>query len=304
MYDHDNKRPRGFGFITFAAEESVDKVFGRGAMQTVLDKQIEIKAAVPRDQMPVAPGRMPGPPYAYGPGRSGAQQPFASPPYSMQPHQNYNYPPPPRTGGMQGYGVGGPPRGMQQGYGMQPMNRPPASSGRGGQGPQQQQSYGPAPNATGFTGPRAGYGAGVASKMQGMGANGPSYEQLYGLANGTAGSASPAMPFSSSNAQALYNLAGFPQQQLNGMVGSDSTKQQQLMSNQALHFKALGALAGLQAYGRGGDTYHDDATSAAEDYAAQAAAAAAAAAGSLPPDFNAFRDQASFNTAPAPGWSS
>ena len=26
MYDHDNKRPRGFGFITFAAEDSVDQV--------------------------------------------------------------------------------------------------------------------------------------------------------------------------------------------------------------------------------------------------------------------------------------
>ena len=26
MYDHDNKRPRGFGFISFFAEESVDKV--------------------------------------------------------------------------------------------------------------------------------------------------------------------------------------------------------------------------------------------------------------------------------------
>lgn len=29
MYDHDNKRPRGFGFITFAEEDAVDKV-GRG----------------------------------------------------------------------------------------------------------------------------------------------------------------------------------------------------------------------------------------------------------------------------------
>lgn len=54
MYDHDNKRPRGFGFITFVGEESVDKVFAQGAMQSIHDKQIEIKPAVPRDQMPPA----------------------------------------------------------------------------------------------------------------------------------------------------------------------------------------------------------------------------------------------------------
>ena len=51
MYDHDNKRPRGFGFITFGAEESVEAVFGGGTMQTLHDKPIEIKRAVPRDQM-------------------------------------------------------------------------------------------------------------------------------------------------------------------------------------------------------------------------------------------------------------
>eukprot|EP00891_Asterochloris_glomerata_P005238 jgi/Astpho2/5238/gw1.00074.94.1_t len=42
MYDHDNKRPRGFGFISFFAEESVDKVFRSGIMQQLHDKQIEI----------------------------------------------------------------------------------------------------------------------------------------------------------------------------------------------------------------------------------------------------------------------
>ncbi|KAI8470068.1 MAG: hypothetical protein J3K34DRAFT_368705, partial [Monoraphidium minutum] len=42
MYDHDNKRPRGFGFITFAEEGAVDRVFVSGAMQSLHDKQIEI----------------------------------------------------------------------------------------------------------------------------------------------------------------------------------------------------------------------------------------------------------------------
>jgi hypothetical protein len=68
MYDHDNKRPRGFGFITFAEDESVDKVFAHGAMQNIHDKQIEIKPAVPRDQMP--PNARRGPPFFPGGGRN------------------------------------------------------------------------------------------------------------------------------------------------------------------------------------------------------------------------------------------
>ncbi len=52
MYDHDNRRPRGFGFVTFCDEQSIDGVFSSGSMQTLHDKPIEIKRAVPRDQMP------------------------------------------------------------------------------------------------------------------------------------------------------------------------------------------------------------------------------------------------------------
>ena len=70
MYDHDNKRPRGFGFITFAEEDSVDKVFAHGAMQNIHDKPIEIKPAVPRDQMP--PVRRTGQPLIPGRGESPA----------------------------------------------------------------------------------------------------------------------------------------------------------------------------------------------------------------------------------------
>ena len=57
MYDHDNKRPRGFGFVTFVSEESVDSVFMGGSLQTLHDKPIEIKRAVPRDQIATARGR-------------------------------------------------------------------------------------------------------------------------------------------------------------------------------------------------------------------------------------------------------
>ena len=56
-YDHDNKRPRGFGFVTFASEEGVDAVFTGGSLQTLHDKPIEIKRAVPRDQIASARGR-------------------------------------------------------------------------------------------------------------------------------------------------------------------------------------------------------------------------------------------------------
>ncbi|GMH42273.1 hypothetical protein BSKO_10192 [Bryopsis sp. KO-2023] len=56
MYDHENKRPRGFGFVTFQDDESVAKVFNNGVMQTLHDKKIEIKHAVPRDQMAASRG--------------------------------------------------------------------------------------------------------------------------------------------------------------------------------------------------------------------------------------------------------
>ena len=71
MYDHDNKRPRGFGFISFYSEEAVDLVLASGVWKTLHDKPIEIKRAVPRDQMPL------GSPAAAGT-RSGRGWPDAS----------------------------------------------------------------------------------------------------------------------------------------------------------------------------------------------------------------------------------
>jgi hypothetical protein len=126
MYDHDNKRPRGFGFITFTEEESVDKVFAHGAMQIIHDKHIEIKPAVPKDQMaqqqprrtpPFYPARsLPPaaaaaaasnfagrPPYGF---RQGLQAPYTQRPYP----QGIPSPRAPITGsiGPAGYGSSSP----------------------------------------------------------------------------------------------------------------------------------------------------------------------------------------------------
>lgn len=49
MYDQQNRRPRGFGFITFSEEEAVDLVFAKGVIHILHDKEIEIKRAIPRD---------------------------------------------------------------------------------------------------------------------------------------------------------------------------------------------------------------------------------------------------------------
>jgi len=50
MYDRETKRPRGFGFVTFTAEEPVEKLVAKRYVQ--LDsKQVEIKAALPKASM-------------------------------------------------------------------------------------------------------------------------------------------------------------------------------------------------------------------------------------------------------------
>mmetsp|Transcript_55000 Transcript_55000/g.174894 ORF Transcript_55000/g.174894 Transcript_55000/m.174894 type:complete len:292 (-) Transcript_55000:269-1144(-) len=55
MYDHASGRPRGFGFVTYEMEESVDRVLALGSMQDFGDKKVRPRASgAARD--PLTPG--------------------------------------------------------------------------------------------------------------------------------------------------------------------------------------------------------------------------------------------------------
>ena len=51
MMDHQSKRSRGFGFITFAAEASADAVLRLDSRAVICGKAVEVKPAVPRERI-------------------------------------------------------------------------------------------------------------------------------------------------------------------------------------------------------------------------------------------------------------
>ncbi|KAJ0801455.1 putative RNA recognition motif domain, nucleotide-binding alpha-beta plait domain superfamily [Helianthus annuus] len=81
MYDHNTQRPRGFGFITYDSEDSVDKVLLK-TFHELNGKMVEVKRAVPKELSP-SPSRAMLGAYPYSLGRaSGILNGYTQGPYS------------------------------------------------------------------------------------------------------------------------------------------------------------------------------------------------------------------------------
>ena len=303
MYDHDNRRPRGFGFVTFTAEESVEMVFAKGSMQSIADKQIEIKSAVPRDQMPPSTR---GPPNGYyDPRYAGG---MGGPPGGRNGYGPYGPPPPGQFAGL-------PPRG---GYGGPRNYVPTAHGGRGG--PRYSEGMGPSgyPGAGYPQQPGRGSGAmggggmpgmGGAGKMPGM-PGGPDAYDMYGVPpQGMYSQAALAYNIASLQQQAQAHLNGIQAAAAGGgLPAGGGAVPKPYGPASELNLNALSALAAGAGYGTGAALHRRDATAGmteAELYAdAAAIAASIAAADSTPYNPNFFNDIGQHAAQPTAGWTS
>uniref|UniRef100_A0A2N9GUX1 RRM domain-containing protein n=1 Tax=Fagus sylvatica TaxID=28930 RepID=A0A2N9GUX1_FAGSY len=173
MYDQNTGRPRGFGFITFDAEEAVDRVLHKN-FHDLNGKQVEVKRALPKDANPGGGNRTMG-----GAGGGGAV-----------------------GSGYQSYGVsGGNPNSydgrMDSSRYMQPQNTgggfaPYGSSGYSTPG----YGYGPASNGIGY----GSYGSYAGANTPYGGPAGAAYGNPN-VANAGYGSGPPGAPRSSWSTQ-------------------------------------------------------------------------------------------------------
>ncbi|XP_041060142.1 DAZ-associated protein 1-like isoform X3 [Cetorhinus maximus] len=163
IYDAEKQRPRGFGFITFEDEQSVDQAVNMH-YHDIMGKKVEVKRAEPRDSKGPGPGQ-PGAP------QWGRSLPNAANGWGGQPSQGWQ---------QQSYGS---PQGMWMSPG-QPMGGygpPPPPGGRGAppQPPHFNPYVVPQPPPGGFAPPQ-GFGQGFGAPPQyGMG-NYPQDPSGYG----------------------------------------------------------------------------------------------------------------------------
>uniref|UniRef100_V9KQP2 DAZ-associated protein 1 n=2 Tax=Callorhinchus milii TaxID=7868 RepID=V9KQP2_CALMI len=180
IYDAEKQRPRGFGFITFEDEQSVDQAVNMH-YHDIMGKKVEVKRAEPRDSKGPGSGQP-------GAGQWGRSMPNAANGWGGQPSQGWQ---------QQGYGS---PQGMWMATG-QPMGGygPPPPGGRGAPPPPPHFNpyVVPQPPPGGFAPPQ-GYGQGYGGPPQyGMG-NYPQDPSGYG----------PTRP---SQAEQGYSAAGYGQ---------------------------------------------------------------------------------------------
>lgn len=147
MFDPQKQRSRGFGFLTFESDESIEQLCGEHYVE-VNGKKVECKRAEPREgRRGGAPGGMGMPPGQYDQGPPMGQG-------GWPPEGGWNQAPPPGAPGPMQGGPGGPPPGQpmggyQDGYQQQ---------GGWGQPPQQQASGGyPGPQGQPPVGAPGGY---------------------------------------------------------------------------------------------------------------------------------------------------
>lgn len=55
MFDHDTRRSRGFGFITYDNDESVQQVLNPSVIHKIMDRPVEVKLAVPKGEETLPP---------------------------------------------------------------------------------------------------------------------------------------------------------------------------------------------------------------------------------------------------------